>query len=159
IIVNGIRTFLLPGLVLLAAFWTPLAAAMSVSLSPSAASPAPLGTLITWNVAVSNAGAGTLWYRFRARSAGNDFHTIVDYVPRSWLTWSTIDAEGPYEIEVSVRNNSTGETAQASAPFVFTSLITGSAPAVTTTVHPLVFIYSAPSCAHGNWIRMQFASP
>ena len=38
---------------------------MTVALTPSGSSPAPLGTAITWTAGVSNAHSGNLWYRFR----------------------------------------------------------------------------------------------
>jgi hypothetical protein len=147
---------------------------MSVAISPSVTSPAPLGTLVTWTATVSGAGPGTLWYRFRtweyarvssragivhlpAQAAG--FRTVVDYGPKSSLDWSSIDHEGANDIEVSVKNNATGEMARSVARFALTSLVTGGAPVVTPTRHPLVFIYSAPACARGSRMRVQFQSP
>src|SRR5260370_41005052 len=47
-----------------------MASAMSVALEPSTASPAPVGTVITWTATVSDANSGTLWYRFRGHAIG-----------------------------------------------------------------------------------------
>ncbi|HYW44088.1 MAG TPA: aryl-sulfate sulfotransferase [Bryobacteraceae bacterium] len=173
------RLFL--GLALLAAVSIPLSAQMSVTISPSVTLPAPLGTLINWSATVAGANSGTLWYRFgvRAVSLGGSrlsthtpqiarrsafppdlgFRTIVDYGPNSSLAWTSIDGEGVYEIEVSVRNLTTGEMAQSVVPFELTSLATSGTPVITPTGHPLVFIYSAGPCAAGSQMRVEFQSP
>jgi arylsulfate sulfotransferase len=134
-----------------------LLAQMSLSLTPSVPSPAPLGTLVTWTATPSGASPGTLRYRFRVRNSSGGFRTIVDYGPNASLDWSTIDHEGGYEIEASVMNNQTGETAGASQVFVFTALAT-EAPVLTPTANTLVFIYSAPPCGMGESMRVEFQS-
>lgn len=131
---------------------------MSVSLQPSLASPVKLGTLVTWSATVSAANPGTLQYRFRARHTGTDFHTVVDFGPKSSLNWTTIEREGSYEIEVTVKNADTNDTATASEMFQFTPLASGQTPAVTPSIHPQVFIYSAPPCAAGGRMRVQFST-
>ncbi len=134
-------------------------AAMSTSLTASVQSPAPLGTVITWSAMVSDADAGTLWYRFRVRTMSGAFHTLRDYGPKSSLDWTTIQQEGAYEMEVSVKNNADSDEATASLLFTFTSLATGDAPIGTPTANPLVFVYSAPPCASGSRMRVEFQSP
>jgi hypothetical protein len=134
------------------------ALSMSVVLNPSVTSPAPLGTPVTWTAATTGASPGTLWYRFRTRynvaplrahPVNFGYRTVVDYGPNVTFTWSTIAREGPYEIEVTVRNISTGETAAASSVFTLTRLA-GSAAVLTPTSHPLVYVYSTPPC-RGRW--------
>jgi arylsulfate sulfotransferase len=159
---------------------------MSVSLSPSVASPAPLGTVITWSASVSHAGLGSLECRFRTRYvdqrsqtfasvrqfgptlhvgnltatlAANDFRTVEDYGPNFSFNWSTIDEEGEYEIEASVRNRNTGATAVVLARFELAALAGNDSPVITPTSHPLVFIYSAPPCPAGSSMRVQIQSP
>ena len=155
---------------------------MSVSLVPSVPSPAPLGTVVVWTASVSNGSAGTYWYRFRTgkesirsvraaplpglyrTDAGTDLTAAVsgsltmavDYGPNPAFTWSTIDREGLYRVEVSVRNKDTGDVATATASFDFTSLAGAQVPTITPTAHPLVFIYSAPPCAEGSWMAVRF---
>jgi arylsulfate sulfotransferase len=163
------------GLIFLA---LPLAAA-SVTLTPSASSPAALGTVVTFQANVGDSGA-TYFYRFRTRrvvptlvrsenaarvravkfgyrTEEVGYRTVVDYGPRSSFTWTTIQNEGPYEIEVSARNNSTGEVAQESTVFEFRKLATDG-PVVTPTGHPLVFLYSAPACPDGGRMRVRFVA-
>jgi hypothetical protein len=139
---------------------------MTVTLAPSAPSPQALGTPVQWTATPAGASAGTLWYRFRTRyvGIGGRYHpinfgyqTVVDYGPKSVFTWATIARQGPYEIEVSVRNLSTGETATASAGFALTPLATGGQPVLTPTANPLVYIYSTQVCSGS--LSVQLTSP
>jgi hypothetical protein len=157
---------------LLVAAGTNLEAALSINLTPSANSPAPVGTLVHWSTVVSDTGSGTLWYRFRAaepiantganprRNFGTNFHMIVDYGPINSLDWTEMDHEGTYLIEVSVQDKTTGETATTIAPFELTSRLgNGTAPVISSTKNPLVFLYSAPGCREGSRMLVQFQSP
>lgn len=150
-----------------------VASAAQVRLIPSVASPAPLGTVVTFE-AETGAVAGTA-YRFRARRVavrgtaawgvrpiGREiveeaaFRTVVDFGPNASLPWTTIEREGTYEIELAARDNATGEIATDVVPFVFEKLADTEA-VVTPTGNPLVFIYSAPPCPEGTRIRAKFA--
>jgi hypothetical protein len=134
---------------------TPVAAAMSVTLDSSAPD-GSVGTVVTWNASVSDAGTGTLWYRFRARAVGADFHTIVDYGPNNAFDWAASDHEGLYEIEASVRNLNTGEISTATANFSVQPQISGDEPQIQPTANAMVFLYSAPPCVTGSRMRVQF---
>src|SRR5690242_3528578 len=120
----------------------PAAARMSVSLTPSVQSPAPLGTRVTWTATVSGAGPDIIWYRYRSRNTGGDFHVIEDYGPVPTLDWTAATHEGVFEVEVSARDRVTGEIAGAIVPFEMLSLVDGDQPVITPTSHPLVFLYS-----------------
>ena len=135
-----------------------VALAMSVALEPSTASPTKVGTIVAWTATVSDAGPGTLWYRFRAHAIGQNFRTIKDYGPDNRLNWTASDHEGLYQIEVTVRNTSTHEIAVAIEYFEMQSLVLGGQPVITPTSHPLVYLYSAPACADGARMRVQFTS-
>jgi hypothetical protein len=139
---------------------------ITVTLQPSAASPRPLGTPVQWTATASDTSSGTLWYRFRTRYLGLatvrhkidfGYQTVVDYGPKSAFTWATIAREGPYEIEVSVRNLVTGESTAASAVYVLTPLAADGVPVLTPTTNSLVYIYSGPAC-RGS-VRLQLTSP
>ena len=124
-----------------------LHAQISVTLTPSRPSPVPLGTEITWTASASGQNisgqstsgqnGGTPTFRFRARLAGGDFHTVVDYGPNSFLNWTTIQREGTYEIEVSAMSADGTQTATTSAMMVMTSLVNGGVPVITPTANPL----------------------
>lgn len=135
----------------------PLASsAAMVSLTSSIASPAPLGSVVTFEANVDDS-TSTYAYRFRARVAtASEYRTVIDFGPKQSLEWATIEGEGSYEIEVTARNNATGELTARMATFEFTPLATET-PKVTPTGNPLIFIYSAPPCAEGGSIRAQFA--
>jgi hypothetical protein len=132
--------------------------AMSVSLEPSVPPPAFVGTIITWNPVVSNQAAGTLWYRFRVRRIGEDFTMYRDFGPEPQFDWTASEHEGMYEIEVSVRNLDTGDAVTASTLYQVLPLA-GSAPVLGSTNHPLVLYYSAPPCAAGSRMRVEFRGP
>src|SRR4029453_12156769 len=101
----------LSGILILAA--QSLNATIAVSLSPSIPSAAPVGVTVTWT-ALPTAGSGdSLWYRFRVRRLGQNFRTVRDYGPLNTLKWTASGHEGLYEVDVSVRNPATGETAAA----------------------------------------------
>jgi hypothetical protein len=141
-----------------------LHAQISVTLTASQPSPVRLGTVITWTASASGQNTsgqsiGTPTYRFRARLAGGDFQTIVDYGPSSSLNWTTIQREGTYEVEVSAMSADGTQTAATSAMVVMTSLVSGDMPVITPTANPLVFIYSAPPCPNGQQLSVQITSP
>ena len=70
---------------------------MSVSLDSTLPSPQPVGTMVTWVPTVSEAGSGSLWYRFRIRRGDEDFRTIRDYGPVVNFDWTASQHEGMYE--------------------------------------------------------------
>src|ERR1700722_375410 len=105
-------------------------AAMSVSLTPSLQSPAPLGTAITWTSTVSAAAPGTLSYAFRVQTLNGPFHTIVDFGPNSSVVWTSIEPEGAYTMEALVKNGTTGEETVAAYTFTFSSLVTAGVPVI-----------------------------
>ena len=156
---NNYRILIVIALVLTGYVMPGQALAMSVSLSPSIPSPAPVGTIITWSATVSSSIGGTLWYRFRASAVGTNLQMVRDYGPQSSLDWTVSDHEGAYQVEVSVRNLAIGDSATATATYVMTSRVTGMTPVISATANPLVFLYSAPPCAAGGQMTVYFQSP
>jgi arylsulfate sulfotransferase len=153
--VQSTRRLLLVVLLLIAGAAQGLAA-MTVSLSPSVASPAPLGTLVLWTPTVSGLQSANLWYRYRAKSPDKDFQMVRDFGPNNSLRWIVSDHEGIYQIEVAVRNLDTGDSATTTASYALISRITGNAPVISSTINPMVFLYSAPPCPVGSSMRVQF---
>jgi arylsulfate sulfotransferase len=141
---------------LFAAGISPLAAQISASLASSAQSPIPVGTAVTLYPNVSNAGDGTLWYRYRVRRDASGFRMIRDFGPDTFLIWAEGELEGRYEVELTVRNIATNESATTTATFLLTSRAAGGQPVVSNTNHPLVLLYSAPPCPAGASMRIQF---
>ena len=130
---------------------------MSVALTPSTPSPAPIGTVITWTANAIDSGSENTWYRFRVRRAGQEFRTVKDFGPSNSLDWTPSDYDGAFEIEVTARNLDTGESTGISQDFEMSSRVAAGGDAlVTPTSHPLVFLYSAPSCPSGSRIQVEF---
>src|SRR5580700_180160 len=154
---KSLRARNLPLLLLVAAVRLP--AAMMVTLQTSIPSPVPLGTAVTWTAVVSGASAGSFMYRFQVQDPNGVSRTVVDYGPKAMLTWTTIEREGPYQIEVAVFNTNTLEGATATGMFHFNSLVSGATPVVTPSANPMVFIYSAPACSRSQQMRVQFQTP
>jgi hypothetical protein len=156
-------TILLPGrralqiLALAAAVGGPAAglpAAPTVSLAAYPPGPAPVGTMITWSAQFLGASSSNLWFRFRAREAGGDFRVIRDYSPLTTLAWTSID-EGSYEMEVSAKEPGGPEIETSVSTVQLQSRVLGDLPVISPTSHPLVFLYSGPSCEAGT-ARVQF---
>lgn len=130
-------------------------AGLSVVLTPSIPAPVPVGTVVTWSGQASGA-SGSVWYRFRAARAGSELHVIRDYSPPNSLDWTASQFEGVYNVEVSARDNSTGEVAVDAVSYQINPAVTGGAPAINPTANPLVFLYSAPPCRAGGSMRVEF---
>jgi len=136
-------------------------AAVSVtSLAPSPAGPQPVGTSISFTATASDTQAGALRYRFQVRPAGGStWFLIRDFSPATSVVWTPSDSEGSYEIEVTALNRMTHNEASLSTLYTVSSRVTGSGPVVNSTQHPLVALYSAPSCPSGSQMRVRFKLP
>lgn len=132
---------------------------MSVRLTPSVPSPAPIGTLITWIASVSNASPGTLRYRFVVRGFDDPYRIAKDYGPSDSFQWAPSETEGLYIIQAAVRNIDTNETAETAVFYNVQSAVTAGQPVIRPTHHPLVFVYSAPACPMGASMTVYFLSP
>ena len=157
-----LRTYAVRGVVAAAMCATPLLHANVTisSVTPSPASPAPVGTSITINVAASDTQAGALRYRYQWRAAGASIWTLLsDFSSSNSFVWTPSDTEGSYEIEVAVRNRVTNNMQIQVTPYMVSSRVTGSGAVVNATKHPLVALYSAPACAAGSSMRVRFKLP
>src|SRR5450755_1146168 len=106
-----------------------------VTLQGSATSPVPLGTPVTWTATVSGANAATLTYRFRVQPPGGEFRTVVDFGPKPTLTWTSIDREGTFQIEVAVSSGDTSKASVTTSAVSFSSLVSGATPKVTISAN------------------------
>ena len=145
------RAFLVTAIVLLGTnAW-----AVTVKLGSSPASPAPVGTMIHFTATATDA-TDAVTYRFRVREFGRGFHLVKDFGIDNTLDWTASAHEGSYEVEVTARVASSGETSTAAQSFEMQSRIAGDQPVINPTGHPLVFLYSAPPCPEGQRMRVQF---
>src|SRR5258708_6611928 len=128
----------LPLLILTAVFGV-LQASAGVALNPSAPAPVPVGTVVTWTATLDDAGTGNWSYRFRSRLVGSDFHMVRDFSPSASLDWTASEREGLYDIEVTARDNSTGDTFVQTSFYQVSPVTTGD-PLISPTANPLVFL-------------------
>ncbi|HLJ45617.1 MAG TPA: aryl-sulfate sulfotransferase [Bryobacteraceae bacterium] len=133
---------------------TSLFAQISVSLTTSNPSPAPVGQVVTWTASVNNAGTDNLWYRFRVRTVGKSYHIVRDFGPEPSLDW-TAEWEGMYEIELTVRDLTKNRRFTTTTMFEMTPLAPSYTPVVNRTANPLVLLYSAPACPVDSKMRVQ----
>jgi len=148
--------------VLLMAYWMlsgTQAGAMSLVLDPPTPVSARVGETVHFSAQVGDDEGGNLWYRFRVREPGEDYRVIRDYGPLAELDWTSATYEGDYEMEVSVRNRDSGEVATVSTIVHLEAVAIGDQPTVSSTSNSSVFLYSAPACAPGARMRVEFQGP
>lgn len=135
-----------------------VAQSLSAQLSPSLAfdldPTQPLGTVFVFRGSPGSTDPGPYQYRFRTRLGDAPFSVVRDFGPNPELIWGTFDAEGRYEIELTVRNALTGETAASTTPLDLFPLAGAGYPVVSATWHPLVFHYAAPACPAGASMKV-----
>jgi len=129
-----------------------------VSLAPSLASPQPVGTVITWTATASDTDQGTLMYSFYV--GGQTLALVRDYGYLNTFPWNPPLQEGNYQVQVIVRNNTTGKTGTATQPMVVTAIASSTNPVViSTTANPLVALFSAAPCSTADSMLVAFISP
>lgn len=135
------------------------------TLSPSAASPQPVGKTITWTATATDSGAGPLTFQFNVTPPGGAAIMVKDFnvgtlSGSTWTSrpfvWPLTGIEGTYKIQVVAKDFGTGQAAQKAVNFVVNSAVTGGAPVVQRTINPLVALFSAPSCPAGSLMRAAF---
>jgi arylsulfate sulfotransferase len=153
------------GLFIVLSTCAPLGATVTIlSMTPSSASPQPLGTRITWTVTATDSNPNPLTFQFNVASGSQSFNLAKDFnIGTSsagvWtaqpFVWTTIAGEGTYTIQVIAKDFVSGETAAQTAAFNLTALA-GKEVTVHKTANPLVALFSAPSCAAANSMRVAF---
>ncbi len=141
--------------VLLLAASLPSRAALSVSLSPNPPGPQPLGTTVVWT-ATASGGSGSYQYQFSDAPSGTSAQVRQDYRPLATWSWTPTDFEGLFTVSVTAVDTITGVSQSVSASYQLTSALNSGLAAVHPTSHPLVALYSAPSCQSPNSMRVRF---
>ncbi|MGC9949249.1 MAG: aryl-sulfate sulfotransferase [Bryobacteraceae bacterium] len=137
-----------------------------VSFTPSHQSPEPIGKTVTWTATATDSGAGPLTFQFNLLAPNaTQFALVKDFNVGTlsggvWtaqpFVWVPTGIEGPYQIQVVIKDFTTGESASKTVPFTITPVVTGSSPIVEKTANALVVLFSVPSCAAGSTIRAVF---
>ncbi len=143
----------------------PMYATVSIqSMTPSVASPQPLGTVVSWTVKATDSNPNSLTFQFSVALGSGSFALVRDYnigklSAGVWtaqpFVWTTIAQEGTYTIQVIAKDFTSGETATKTAIFKLQTRVSGAA-VVHTTSNPLVAMFSAPACATGSSMRVAF---
>src|SRR5947209_10430805 len=76
------------------------------SVTPSAASPQPVGTPVNWQTAATDTDPGTLNYRYNI-ILGSSNTMVRDYSLSNSFQFAGSLREGPYQIQVTVLNTNT----------------------------------------------------
>jgi hypothetical protein len=150
---------------LLALLPVPARATVAItSLTPSVVSPQPLGTSVTWTAIGKDTGAGPLTFQFNVTPPGGTLTMVRDFNvgthgSNGWTSqpfvWVPTFHEGAYEVQVVIKDFTSGLTATKTVQFIATPLANG-APVVTATANPLVALFSSPPCAKGSQMRVGF---
>ena len=136
-----------------------------VSMTPSHASPQPIGKSITWTATATDTSKGPLAFRFNVTPPNGQLGMVDDFntgalSSGTWtgnpFVWVPTGIEGTYKIQVVAKDFVSGQTASKTVTFTVNPLVTGSTPIVEKTSNVLVALFSAPSCAAGSTMRVAF---
>ncbi len=132
----------------------------TVQLSPSLSSPQPVGTVITWTATATDTDPGTLMYSFNVGVQGQSLALVRDFGYLNSFPWNPPLQEGTYQVQVTARNNSTGNIGTQVQTMVVTAIASGGNPVVISpTANPLVALFSAAACAAPDSMLVAFTSP
>jgi|HubBroStandDraft_1064217.scaffolds.fasta_scaffold01340_5 arylsulfate sulfotransferase len=144
----------------------PLLATITIqSMTPSVASPQPVGTPVTWTVTATDSNPNFLTFQFNIAGGSQPYSLVRDFnIGKQsggiWtaepFTWTTISGEGSYTIQVVAKDFISGETATQNASFTLTSRVTDQKAVVNRVKNPMVALFSAPACASGSSMRVAF---
>jgi hypothetical protein len=137
----------------------------NVSMTPSHASPQPIGKTINWTATATDSSAGPLTFQFNVTPPNGPITMVKDFnvgtlSGSTWTAhpflWVPTGVEGAYKIQVVAKDFVSGATASKTVTFQVNAVATGSTPVVEKTANPLVALFSAPSCAAGSIMRVAY---
>jgi arylsulfate sulfotransferase len=131
-------------------------APLTVHLRTSRPSPQPVGASIGLFPRIDNADPGMLVVRYSVSTDGKPFRIVRDFSQQRDFVWSPMLYEHDAVVRVTVRNNTSQQTAEQEAPFRIVSRVKGTTSVVTPMAHPLVALFSAPPCAEGKQFQVAF---
>jgi arylsulfate sulfotransferase len=150
---------------LLSGLCAPASAAVQIiSMKASVKSPQPLGTAVAFVVRATDSNSGPLAFQYKIAPHDGAFSTVRDFnlgtVKGSvWFSpsfvWAPSSTDGTYKIQVNIKDFASGETATKTVRYTVTPIAT-TVPVVKPTANPLVALFSAPSCAAGDFMRVHF---
>jgi arylsulfate sulfotransferase len=135
------------------------------SMTPSHASPEPIGKTIVWTVTATDSNTGPLTFQFNITPPGGKLTMLKDFNVGTlsagiWtanpFVWVPTETNGVFKIEVVAKDFASGQTVSRTASFQVTPAATGGNPVVEKTANPLVALFNAPSCPAGSNMRIAF---
>ena len=133
------------------------ASGLTVRLAASHVSPQLLGTTITFTAGATSSTTNPLSYRFEVAPPGSFVFSLVrDFSTVRALNWTPMSVEGVYRIRVTARDYLAGETVEQTRSFELSSRLVANRAVVNSTDHPLVALFSAPTCPNGSSMRAAF---
>jgi arylsulfate sulfotransferase len=152
----------------LACWSAPAHAAVQItSLKASLKSPQPIGASVIWIVTATDSNPGPLTFQFNVAPPGGSLALAKDFnvgtlAAGAWtaqpFAWTPTGIEGVYQIQVAIKDFTSGETASKILKFQVSPLVTGSTPVVVQTANPLVALFSAPACGRASTMRVSFST-
>jgi hypothetical protein len=95
-------------------------------------------------------------YRYSVSVDNGPFQILRDFSQQQEFIWAPALYEHDARVRVTVRNNTTSNTAEAELPFRIVSRVKNQRAVVTPTVNPLVALFSGPPCPEGSQFRVEF---
>jgi hypothetical protein len=136
-----------------------------ISASPSPSPPELIGVSVSWTVMATDTNPGPLTFQFNVAAPQGPFRLARDFnigslAGGTWtappFAWTPTGVEGTYQIQVIAKDFTSGESASQIVTYQVRPLVTGHNPVVVPTPHPLVALFSAPSCAAGSTMSVTF---
>jgi|SRR5580658_6315577 arylsulfate sulfotransferase len=150
----------------LAALCAPAYATVTIaSLKATLKSPQPIGATIGWTATATDTNSGPLTFQFNVAPPGGTMATVKQFnvgtlSGGTWksqaFSWALTGLDGAYQVQVVVKDFTSGESVSKTTSYVVTSPLTGANPVVQKTQNPLVALFTAPSCAAGSTMRVSF---
>jgi hypothetical protein len=158
------------------AWWLPIAALAGlaapahatvsvVSLQPTLASPQSIGATVGWTAKATDTNPGPLTFQFNVAPPDGTLTTVKQFnlgtlSGSTWkspsFAWALTGINGTYQVQVVVKDWTSGESDSMTVSFVVGSPVTGANPVVQQTQNPLVALFTAPSCPAGSTISVSF---
>jgi len=157
----------LPAIGLFSMLCAPAHATVRITaFTPTQASPQVIGTSINWTVTATDSATTPLTFQFQVAPPGGALAMMKDFnlglrkgrvwSPAKPFVWTPTGPEGTYQIQLTIKDFKSGQSASTTVPFTVNPLVTGSTPVVAPTANALVALFSAPACAAGSMIRVSF---
>jgi hypothetical protein len=141
-------------------FSSALNAQLQVQVTSSVPAPQPVGTevVFTFSATDGNSNPGVLNFKLEvAQPQSATFTMVRDFEVSNTFAWARNLMEGSYQIRVTARDsNYLTATSQTVIIYKITSRVIGPGPVVNGTTHPLVALFSAPSCPAGSSMEVVF---